>query len=148
MNLTLAITPLNASAIPASWLTLPTSHYKFNSWGGCAGTNTLLGEPADRYGFTRVLPQKATAPSAESVTRDVVNAAINRVKDRFGVHQAKHIIQVVGGSLRMLDIAPDRFPHVLATCQWLEGTSSNDPSKYHWIHRFDSNGAYLGFTDR
>ena len=148
MNLTLAITPLNASAIPASWITLSAAQPTLAGNVSCQTFNRFDMGDADRYGFTRVLPQKAKAPSAESVTREVVNAAINRVKERFGVHQAKHIIEVVGESRKMLDIPHYRFPHVLATCRWLDSKSSNDPSKYHWTHRFDSNGAYIGFTDR
>ena len=149
MNLTLAITPLNASAIPASWITLSAAQPTLAGNGSCQTINRFDKGNADCYGFTRVLPAiNQAAPSAESVTRDVVNEAINRVKDRFGVHQAKHIIRVVGGSLKMLDIAPDRFPRVLSVCRLLDGMQSSDPSMYHWIHRFNPDGVYMSFTNR
>ena len=148
MNLALPITPLNTSAIPASWITLSAAQPALAGNVSCQTFNRFDMGDADRYGFTRVLPAiNPAAPSAESVKRESVFGALNRVKDRFGAHQAKHIIKFVGLKERMVDIQPDRFLYVLRACQWLDGYAAPEPGKYHWTHRFDSNGAYIGFSD-
>ena len=58
----------------------------------------------------------APAPAAPKVTRDEVNAALEQVKEKFGVEEAKAIISGAGKAPKRADIAEDNFAAVIAAC--------------------------------
>ena len=58
----------------------------------------------------------AAAPAAPKVTRDEVNAALEQVKEKFGVEEAKAIISGAGKAPKRADIAEDNFAAVIAAC--------------------------------
>ena len=58
----------------------------------------------------------APAPAAPKVTRDEVNAALEQVKEKFGVEEAKAIIAGAGKAPKRADIAEDNFAAVIAAC--------------------------------
>lgn len=58
----------------------------------------------------------ATAPAAPKITRDEVNAALEQVREKFGVEEAKAIISGAGKAPKRADIAEENFAAVMAAC--------------------------------
>lgn len=60
--------------------------------------------------------ETTTEKAAPKVTRDEVNAALEKVKEKFGVEEAKSIISGAGKAPKRADIAEDNFAAVVAAC--------------------------------
>lgn len=58
----------------------------------------------------------AAAPAAPKITRDEVNAALEQVREKFGVEVAKAIISGAGKAPKRADIAEENFAAVMAAC--------------------------------
>lgn len=145
MNLTLSITPFNASAIPATWVTIHGTQFSSATQACWPGYNRLA-EPVSRMTFTRAqsgVPEKAARAATD---RDFINELVTRIKDKFGISQAKHLIQYVGQSDKLMDIEPDCFPYIIRACQYLQGCVPNSLSESHLIYRFTPEGHFIERT--
>lgn len=59
----------------------------------------------------------AAAPAAPKITRDEVNAALEQVREKFGVEEAKKIISGEGKAPKRADIAEENFKAVYDACK-------------------------------
>lgn len=59
----------------------------------------------------------APAPAAPKITRDEVNAALEQVREKFGVEEAKKIISGEGKAPKRADIAEENFKAVYDACK-------------------------------
>lgn len=55
---------------------------------------------------------KETTTEPAKITQDMVNAALIKIKDEFGMEQAKTVIQEAGGVAKMAEIKPAKFQAV------------------------------------
>jgi len=62
-------------------------------------------------------PKKTTTTKKSGVTQSQVQAALNEVKEKFGVPEAKAIIADVGGVKKMDEIPEDKYKEVFEACQ-------------------------------
>lgn len=60
---------------------------------------------------------KKTTTKKSGVTQSQVQAALNEVKEKFGVPEAKAIIAEVGGVKKMDEIPEDKYKEVFEACQ-------------------------------